>query len=935
MSVSLFTDLELWPSSGFCKNDKNHDVYLLVEAFSLPDNDEDMGKKMGEGKVAIYPRTNAPRANHAASPGEDMYRYTDVVSLLRPAQVDKDQMHCGRIRCTFALREKVPMMRPAKPKIEPNASTSPKSPLIPKKTELDAENRKRQEETKKEAAPPPRRRPAVIHTPPPKPQPRPASPSSRWGDTVSLNLPKSPSPPPLSDGKRLSDSPLPEYDQSTFSANPAWRHTARKGNEQFDIIVHGASSLPSARDDRVPLPYVTLKTKHDDDVGLKARAKTHAAVRPTHAPSWEEMISVELDDAKSESEALVLSVGDVVSKQGLVKYQIPVANLKPFHQYHMEMVMPSKNAQGGVKTYISIIRRQSTLPRDPACPNYLALEVYLRAVQRPLQNPPGPLIAVARIVPDYHNYRSDSLLTHPRAAGVGMTSVTFPNPHPSSFAVPEQSSHGYPQVSLIGRPAEQPRWNHPYLFCDTRDKATMFTPSAALVIEYYVANSAMNDEFWKIQSPVGFSSLLLDQRMYSQLTGDNAKLGLRVEGVPIQGSDMYTVDNTTPTVGMVLKLVTTDQPDSMVAMSNLDNLPTVKLQHTDGAQHAPDILTLGEGDPGEESEMSSLVGPDTPPPDTQQLLEGLEPRTGRRHMILPIKDGELPPYDAMESILPEYQGPPDLDQTSMSVMDQQMREIENYRQAVTRMGSDILALRTTIRELEGNNSKLRLDLTNYNDATRLLVDSSELDTLAKPELASRYAALKQKLASQTAELKAYKDRVQKLQNELIKKNDKEKEYLRMSHAHASQQELLQRLQEKVNKVRRLEETCRKQEKVIEKMEKIIEKQRDKTNSVKDMNSEANAALTEENKRLRQQMEDMRDQLNRAGKGGSEDLEKLELYQALERAEGRIMSLEKQLSENARQWGKERADLQIRMNETEHGFGRTGGMVLHDYPLLVS
>ena len=85
--------------AGFCKNDKNHDVYLLVEAFSLPDNDEDMGKKVGEGKVAIYPRTNAPRPNHAASPGDDIYRYDDVVSLLRTAQVTTRQKLC---RCSAA-----------------------------------------------------------------------------------------------------------------------------------------------------------------------------------------------------------------------------------------------------------------------------------------------------------------------------------------------------------------------------------------------------------------------------------------------------------------------------------------------------------------------------------------------------------------------------------------------------------------------------------------------------------------------------------------------------------------------------------------------------------------------------------------------------------------------------------------------------------------
>lgn len=74
----------------------------------------------------------------------------------------------------------------------------------------------------------------------------------------------------------------------------------------------------------------------------------------------------------------------------------------------------------------------------------------------------------------------------------------------------------------------------------------------------------------------------------------------------------------------------------------------------------------------------------------------------------------------------------------MSVMDQQLREIDSYRQAVQRMGHDILSLRTTIRELEGTNSKLRLELGNYSDATRLIIDSSELDALAKPELTARY-----------------------------------------------------------------------------------------------------------------------------------------------------------------------------------------------------
>ena len=43
----------------------------------------------------------------------------------------------------------------------------------------------------------------------------------------------------------------------------------------------------------------------------------------------------------------------------------------------------------------------------------------------------------------------------------------------------------------------------------------------------------------------------------------------------------------------------------------------------------------------------------------------------------------------------------------------------------------------------------------------------------------------------------------------------------------------------------------------------------------------------------------------------------------------------QLAESSRQWGKERADLSLKLNEAEHGFARTGGMVLHQFPTLVS
>lgn len=176
--------------------------------------------------------------------------------------------------------------------------------------------------------------------------------------------------------------------------------------------------------------------------------------------------------------------------------------------------------------------------------------------------------------------------------------------------------------------------------------------------------------------------------------------------------------------------------------------------------------------------------------------------------------------------------------------------------------------------------------------------------------------------------------MQKLQNELIKKNDQEKKYIKIAQSYKQQTEVITKLQEKLKKTRTVEEALKKQEKVIEKMERILEKQhRDRSKKSNDAAQEANEALLEENKRLRQQSDDLRDQLRFNNKGSSDsETDKLELYQALEKAEARIQSLERQLAENSRTWGKERADMSLRLNEAEHGFGRSGGMVLHDYPV---
>ncbi|GFS10066.1 coiled-coil domain-containing protein 33, partial [Elysia marginata] len=227
---------------------------------------------------------------------------------------------------------------------------------------------------------------------------------------MSINLPTTPSPVPFQDNRKSMDSPLPEYDKSTYTSNAAWRHTARPGNQQVDIIFHGANNLPLATGRKVPQPFATvyvsllLKTRQDAQLGYKARSKTHAVVKPTNAPSWEEMVTMELKEDEARKEALTMAVCDGITRDELVNFSVPFSLLQPFHQYHVELNLPATEKQPGSKLYASITRKLSSLPKDSSSPNYLGLEVFLRAVKLPLKNPMGPLIAVARIVPDYYNY---------------------------------------------------------------------------------------------------------------------------------------------------------------------------------------------------------------------------------------------------------------------------------------------------------------------------------------------------------------------------------------------------------------------------------------------------------------------------------------------------------------------------------------------------
>ncbi|CAK7300609.1 Coiled-coil domain-containing protein 33 [Vulpes lagopus] len=283
-------------------------------------------------------------------------------------------------------------------------------------------------------------------------------------------------------------------------------------------------------------------------------------------------------------------------------------------------------------------------------------------------------------------------------------------------------------------------------------------------------------------------------------------------------------------------------------------------------------------------------------------------------------------------------------------------ELNNYRRAMQKMAEDILSLRKQTSMLEAENRMLRSQLTQEEgEEEQNNSNAQKLDEVS----------MKQKLVLSELDMKKLRDKVQYLQNELIRKNDREKELLLLHQAQQPQATLLKRYQDKLQKMKALEETVRHQEKVIERMERVLEdKLRDWREPLlnrpqgkppmafpvlpasglplgtagEPLPADLYSALLAENARLRADLEKNRHQpapiiLQQQALPDllASTSDKFSLLAKLERAQSRILSLESQLEDSARRWGREKQDLATRLQEQEYGLGHPSNSIITDLP----
>ncbi|XP_068552550.1 coiled-coil domain-containing protein 33 isoform X3 [Anas acuta] len=371
---------------------------------------------------------------------------------------------------------------------------------------------------------------------------------------------------------------------------------------------------------------------------------------------------------------------------------------------------------------------------------------------------------------------------------------------------------------------------------------------------------------------------------------------------------------------------------------------------------APAAPSPSGAPPGPQNGDSARTG--SPPP--LPLLGGsaVQPPTpGSGVPSQPHRDAvALPPADAVSSVLP---GMP---QRSRAIpRELQQREASRYRLALKRMAGDLLSLRRHVTSLEVENGHLRHRLAGHEEPGGALLADLDVDVMTREEVLDRLATLKGELVAGTMEMRRLKDRVQQLQNELIRvpaptgmgmgwgrwsppppawrggprgffplfspqKNDREKELVLLQRAHRQQQAALRRCQEQAARAKGLEETVRQQEKVIKVMERVLQ-DRLSMSSEKPA-GDLHALLLAENRRLREELarppRPPSPPMAPRASHGTRDIfggtEKLSLLARLEEAQARGRVMERQLEEAARRWGREKQELGTRLLEQEHGFG---------------
>lgn len=133
---------------------------MLVEAYEVEHSQDTAGRRVGEAKFAIFPRTDSPHVDVEPQPGQPIYETTGVLTLLRTLSTENIRMHCGRVRYKASLihvpdTESKSSLKSAHQKVPPKQSKKVDTKEQTAKEPTKEKKKKKKIPTPKTPSPPP------------------------------------------------------------------------------------------------------------------------------------------------------------------------------------------------------------------------------------------------------------------------------------------------------------------------------------------------------------------------------------------------------------------------------------------------------------------------------------------------------------------------------------------------------------------------------------------------------------------------------------------------------------------------------------------------------------------------------------------------------------------------------------------------------------
>ena len=324
--------------------------------------------------------------------------------------------------------------------------------------------------------------------------------------------------------------------------------------------------------------------------------------------------------------------------------------------------------------------------------------------------------------------------------------------------------------------------------------------------------------------------------------------------------------------------------------------------------------------------------------------------------LAPAADGPSAPDDARSRELLHQQ----------QLVQQLMDDVAQKTAAAARTGEEVMELRGVNKQLEAELQALRLHVDERERAMEQLAgDATNVENIDMPQLQSRHRMLGAAYRADRRRMEQLTAQVSQLSAALGTQEKLSSSYAELKEAHRGQAVQLQRLQDESKRLHKYKTTCKQQEAIIQKLEslmaaalkdakrlKTVEPQLTaQTRRAEELATElarAEADAHERERELTMQLQDAQKKLDgrgaeedelglgSVGAGGAARAEELaKLLMRAEKSERRAAALEEEMTEMARNHGKEVAGLKMKVAEAEAGanggFGSAANLALGELP----